>query len=266
MLLKIAHTTRYTYDAPVPYGMQQVRLTPKTRASQKIIDWSVDTEGGQVQLQFEDQHRNTVLLVVFEPDRSEITIRCTGEVETSDSSGVMGEHRGYAPLWYFKRTTDLTRAGRGVKALAAAVDNAGDDAIAQLHALSTEVLTRVAYEPGETHVSTSAERVLEQGKGVCQDHVHVFLSAARLLGFPARYVSGYLMMNDRVAQDATHAWAEVYVKNVGWIGFDISNAISPDERYVCAATGLDYLEAAPVSGMRLGDGNESLYVDLQVQQ
>ena len=266
MLLNIAHTTRYTYDQPVPYGMQQVRLTPKTRTSQKIIDWSVETDGGEVQLEFEDQHRNTVLLVVFEPDRTETVIRCTGQVETSDSSGVMGEHRGFAPLWYFKRTTDLTRPGARVKALADAVRGHGEDAIAQLHALSGEISNQVTYEPGRTHVGTTAEGVLEQAKGVCQDHVHVFLSAARVIGFPARYVSGYLMMNDRIAQDATHAWAEVYVDNVGWIGFDISNAISPDERYVCAATGLDYLEAAPVSGMRLGDGNESLYVDLQVQQ
>ncbi len=266
MLLNIAHTTRYTYDAPVPYGMQQVRLTPKTRASQKIIDWQVDTEGGEVQLQFEDQHRNTVLLVVFEPDLQEIVIRCTGQVETTNSTGVMGEHRGYAPLWYFKRTTDLTQPGARVKALADGVDTKDGDAIAQLHGLSNEIAAQVSYQPGQTHVRTSAELVLQHGKGVCQDHVHVFLSAARLLGYPARYVSGYLMMNDRVDQDATHAWAEIHVNGLGWVGFDVSNAISPDERYVCAATGLDYLEAAPVSGMRLGDGHESLYVDVQVQQ
>ena len=143
---------------------------------------------------------------------------------------------------------------------------AGKDAIGQLHALSNEISSKVAYQSGQTNVGTTAELVLQHAKGVCQDHVHVFLSAARLMGYPARYVSGYLMMNDRVEQDATHAWAEVYVEGLGWVGFDVSNAISPDERYVCAATGLDYVEAAPVSGMRLGDGNESLYVNLQVQQ
>ncbi len=266
MLLKIAHTTRYSYDTPVPYGMQQVRLTPKARAGQRVIDWTVETEGGNVELQFEDQHRNTVLLVVFEPERQEIVIRCSGNIETTNNTGVMGEHRGYAPLWYFKRATDLTQPGKRVKALVKSAQPSGDDAISQLHALSNEISSQVAYQPGHTHVGTTAELVLQHGKGVCQDHVHVFLSAARLLGYPARYVSGYLMMNDRVDQDATHAWAEVHVQGLGWVGFDVSNAISPDERYVCAATGLDYLEAAPVSGMRLGEGNESLYVDLQVQQ
>jgi len=86
------------------------------------------------------------------------------------------------------------------------------------------------------------------------------------LGYPARYAGGYLMMNDRIQQDAGHAWAEVHVENIGWVGFDISNAISPDSRYVRVATGLDYREAAPVSGMRFGASSESLDVSIQVQQ
>ena len=86
------------------------------------------------------------------------------------------------------------------------------------------------------------------------------------MGFPARYVSGYLMMDDRVDQDASHAWAEVHVDGIGWVGFDVANSISPDERYVRVATGLDYVEAAPISGMRHGDGDERMVVTLQVQQ
>jgi transglutaminase-like putative cysteine protease len=83
---------------------------------------------------------------------------------------------------------------------------------------------------------------------------------------PARYVSGYLMMNDRVHQDASHAWAEAHVEGVGWVGFDVSNGISPDARYVRVATGLDYREAAPISGLRFGQGGEALSIDIQVQQ
>ena len=124
----------------------------------------------------------------------------------------------------------------------------------------------IQYEPGWTDVDTKAEDALERGHGVCQDHAHVFIAAARLLGYPARYAGGYLMMNDRIHQDAGHAWAEVYVEGLGWVGFDISNAISPDSRYVRVATGLDYREAAPVSGMRFGAASESLDVSIQVQQ
>ena len=78
--------------------------------------------------------------------------------------------------------------------------------------------------------------------------------------------SGYLMMNDRIDQDASHAWAEAHIGGLGWVGFDVSNGISPDERYVRIATGLDYRGAAPVSGMRMGTSGESMIVSVQVQQ
>ncbi len=266
MQLTISHKTRYVYDEPVPYGMQQVRLTPKQRATQEIINWQVEIDGGREELKFEDQHRNTVLLVLFEADRREFNVNCSGEVVTKDTNGILGEQRGFAPEWYFQRDTALTRAGPNVRKLIKTVSGTDETGVGLLHALSSEIGAQVSYQIGETHVGTTAENALADGKGVCQDHVHVFLSAARIMGFPARYVSGYLMMNDRVEQDATHAWAEAHVGGLGWVGFDVANGISPDERYVCAATGLDYREAGPGSGMRLGDGGESLYVDVQVQQ
>ena len=266
MRLKISHTTRYSYDAPVPFVLQQVRLTPKDRSQQSVVNWTLEIDGGEEQLRFEDQHRNTVILVTFEPGRQEATFHCTGEVDTTDTGGVVGETRGHAPLWLFKRETALTAPGPGLRRLAKSIEPEMDDPLTAMHSLSAKIHEMVQYEIGETTVGTTAEQALENGRGVCQDHVHVFLSAARLLDVPARYVSGYLMMNDRVEQDATHAWAEAYIKGLGWVGFDIANGICPDERYVCVATGLDYGEAAPVSGMRLGEGNESLYVNVHVQQ
>jgi len=115
-------------------------------------------------------------------------------------------------------------------------------------------------------VDWTAEDALEAGHGVCQDHAHSFIACCRYMDIPARYVSGYLMMDDRIDQDATHAWAEAYVEGLGWVGFDVSNGISPDTRYVRVATGLDYAEAAPVSGTRFGSAGEALAVQVQVQQ
>jgi transglutaminase-like putative cysteine protease len=92
------------------------------------------------------------------------------------------------------------------------------------------------------------------------------IAVARYAGFPARYVSGYLKLDDRIDQDASHAWAEVHLPTLGWVGFDVSNGISPDERYARLAIGCDASDAAPVKGMRMGDGDESLIVTLQVQQ
>jgi transglutaminase-like putative cysteine protease len=89
---------------------------------------------------------------------------------------------------------------------------------------------------------------------------------ARATGIPARYVSGYLMMPDIEIQAASHAWAEAHISGLGWIGFDAANNKCPDEHYVRVAVGLDYRDAAPVSGIRLGDGNEQLAVNLKVEQ
>ena len=266
MRLTISHKTRYHYDEPVHYALQQLRLTPKPRAGQKVLSWKTNIEGGVKQLEYDDQHNNHVELVSFDDGRSDITIHCEGVVETADNSGIVGVHGGFAPLWLFLRSPPLTRAGNNVRKLvkAAGGDFSGD--VDRLHALSAEIGRTVEYETGRTSASTTAEETLDAGHGVCQDHTHVFVAAARLMGFPARYVSGYLMMDDRVDQDAAHAWAEAYVDGIGWIGFDVSNGICPDERYVRVATGLDYMEAAPISGMRLGDSKESMVVTLQVQQ
>lgn len=265
MRLKISHRTSYQYDTPVPYALQQLRKTPKSRNGQSILSWETRLEGARMELEFDDMHMNHVQLISFEPDATEIAIHCEGEVELEETHGIIGKHQGYVPMWLFLRTTPLTKPGAGVRQLVQELGEGGTS-LDSLHALSTHVLDRVTYQTGQTHAASTAEEVIETGKGVCQDHAHVFIAAARLMGVPARYVSGYLMMDDRVDQDAAHAWVEAHVEGLGWVGFDVSNGISPDMRYVRVATGLDYSEAAPVSGMRFGSGEERMQVALQVQQ
>lgn len=266
MRLSISHTTEYTYDQPVAYSLLQARLTPKSRAGQKILNWKTEVDGGDVQLAFDDEHANRVHLLSMDSGETSIRIHTEGEVETADLSGVIGQHGGHAPLWLFRRSTPLTKPGTGTRQLAKAIASQYDSEINQLHALSAAVLDQVTYETGRTDAETTAEQALAAGHGVCQDHAHIFLTCARLMGYPARYVGGYLMMNDRVDQDAGHAWAEAHIAGIGWVGFDISNGISPDARYLRVATGLDYRDCAPITGLRLGEGVESLSVTIQVEQ
>lgn len=266
MLLKISHKTSYNYDAPLDYALQQARLTPKSRAGQSVLNWRIKLEGARQELEFDDENNNLVTLLSIEPGRSSFDILCEGEVEVNDNAGIVGMHGGYAPLWYFKRPTLLTKIGSNIKGLVKALGSDFESDTAKFHALSNLIASKVAYQTGSTNVTTSSEDALKNASGVCQDHAHIFISAARELGYPARYVSGYLMMNDRIDQEATHAWAEVYLKDLGWIGFDVSNGISPDDRYIRVATGLDYREAAPVSGLRFGNSSESMIVSVQVQQ
>lgn len=266
MRLKIAHLTRYEFAEPAIYGLQQIRLVPKTRRGQDVEDWSVSVEGGREQVHFVDQFNNQTLLIGLEEGANELVIRAEGTVITQDESGVVGEHGGWTPLWLYRRRTPLTTPGEAIRAINARLDGTYENDVARLHALMMKISEMVRYEAGTTGVATSAEKAAATGSGVCQDHTQIFITCARLLGYPARYVSGYLMMNDRVQQDASHAWAEAYVEGLGWVGFDVSNAISPDARYVAVATGLDYIDAAPISGLSFGSAQQGLEVSVQVQQ
>jgi len=266
MRLKILHTTTYHYERPVTYGLQQLRLIPKSRTGQTVLSWAMEIEGGHVETEFTDHHQNRVSLIAFDAQASSIVVHCEGDVETADTAGVTGRHGGFAPLWFFQQSTDLTRAGLRVRALTKGLKEEEPEDIPRLHALAARIIAAVPYEIGMTQATTTAEEAVEAGGGVCQDHAQIFVAAARAMGYPARYVSGYLLMSDRVHQDASHAWAEVHIEPLGWVGFDVSNGYSPDERYVRVATGLDYRDAAPVSGLRYGSAGEAMSIDIQVQQ
>ncbi len=270
MRLAIRHTTHYTFSEPVVHALQRLRLTPKETQGQSILDWQMDYENAYAELEHEDQHFNTVSLISVEPGSREVTVTCRGTVETRDSAGVIGRHSGHLPLWSFLGQTKLTKPGVKLRALVRELSDGSDEnqqsKLDFLHALSAKIREHVAYRTGTTAVNTTAEEALDAGEGVCQDHTHIFLGAARAADIPARYVSGYLMMNDRIDQEATHAWAEAHIDGLGWVGFDISNGISPDPRYIRVATGRDYREAAPVTGISFGSAEHVLTVNVAVEQ
>ncbi|PSJ59986.1 transglutaminase family protein [Kumtagia ephedrae] len=264
MRLKITHRTEYSYDVPVQYGLQRLRLVPQSGPTQAVVSWALEIAGAREEVRFADQFGNETRLVSVEGEPHGVSVEAGGIVETFDTSGIVGPHQGFAPLWLFARETALTVAADGIAALADAVAPASE--VDRLHALMDAVADKVAYVPGSTHAGTNAEEAIALGKGVCQDQAHVFIAAARRLGYPARYVSGYLLLDGTVDQVASHAWAEAHVEALGWVAFDVANRISPDERYVRLAVGRDYREAMPVSGIRLGQAAEALAVHITVEQ
>ncbi|MFM2020787.1 MAG: hypothetical protein RJB02_495 [Pseudomonadota bacterium] len=266
MQIAIRHTTHYRFDRPLVHGMQQLRLTPQSEAGQSVTDWRISLSGAQIEADYEDQNRNRTTLASALPGTTEIAITCEGIVDTRDCGGIVGPHSGFMPLWLYCNQTPLTAPGPKMRALAASLKSESSGSLDLLHRLSAKILAAVRYEIGHTTASTLAEHALAAGHGVCQDHAHVFIGCARVLGIPARYVSGYLMMNDRIDQEAGHGWAEAHVDGLGWVGFDISNGICPDERYVRIATGRDYRDAAPVNGVSYGAGESLLAVSLAVEQ
>ena len=142
---------------------------------------------------------------------------------------------------------------------------AGRSALEGLHSLMTEIHARVAYEIGATHAHTTAAEAFADGRGVCQDHAHIFLAAARSAGIPARYVTGYLVTGMGASSTAAHAWAEALVPDLGWVGFDPANAKSPTDNYVRVAAGLDAAGVAPIRGSRRGGDAERMRVEVRVE-
>ncbi len=264
--LLISHETHYRFDRPVTYALQRLKLRPKDNAGQSVIDWNLDIDGGQIQSACEDAHLNHVALVSVDSGRTEVTIKCSGTVETQNGDGIIGKHRGHIPLWCFLKPTRLTTAGKAVAKMLGNFRIDATNELGGLHALSDIIRETLPYEDGHTNANSSAEQALGLGKGVCQDHAHIFIAAARSLGIPARYVSGYLLMEGVTEQSASHAWAEAHIEPLGWVGFDISNGYSPDQRYVRVATGFDYSDAAPITGLSFGAHDESMVVSLRVEQ
>ena len=262
MRLSIHHVTSYRFAEPVRFGLQQVRKTPKTTPYQTVLNWRTEVTGGRKELIFEDHHNNTTELVSFDSATMRLDVLSEGEVEVRDTHGIIGAHRGPAPLWLYERVTPRTEARERVRALLRGLPEG--TTLDRLHRLCAMIGAAVPYETGVSEPTWSAEETLAAGRGVCQDHAHVFIACARHMGLAARYVSGYLLMDGQTDQTAMHAWGEAWIDELGWVGFDVSNAISPDARYVRVATGLDYSDASPVTGTRVGGQAETLDVGIRV--
>ncbi len=139
------------------------------------------------------------------------------------------------------------------------------DPLEMAHRLSEAVADTIAYRPGTTNAHTTAAEAVAQGEGVCQDHAHALLALARHNGMPARYVSGYLhATSDGSLHEAAHAWAEVWIKGLGWVGFDAANRCCADDRYIRLGSGADAQDAAPIRGIARGPGSENLEVAVAV--
>ncbi len=264
MLLNIRHLTEFRYASPVAGGRMKLRMTPWAGAGQVVKRREISLDGCSLLASFRDHFGNSVELVEVEAGRQKLAVQMQATVETSDDLGLGFADPQEDPPPIYRLETSLTQSGTAIKRLADRIAGADLQDPATLHQLSEHVRSTVPYRPGSTSVRTTAEEAAALGAGVCQDHAHIFVSAARLLGLHARYISGYLKMENCVDQQAMHAWAEVYIRDLGWTGFDISNGTSPVESHSRIAAGRDYADAAPITGVVRGGGEETMSVTISV--
>ena len=266
MLLTVDHVTLYRYSQPVRGVVQSHRLTPSDFEGQRIVNWNVTVSDGLRGGQFRDGAGDLVQGWSIQGPVSEIAVSVRGSVETFDTAGILRGHKERVPPQCYLESTAITMADLALSELSDSADAAGGGLNAA-HRLATLVADSIAYCSGSTQSATTASEALAQGKGVCQDQAHALLAMARRAGIPARYVSGYLHSStDGTPHEAAHAWAELWLPDLGWVGFDPANRCCPDDRYIRLGSGLDALDAAPIKGIARGRGAESLDVRLAVQQ
>ena len=265
MRIRVEYETTYEYASSPRSVMQVLRLTPRGHEGQRVAHWRVQVDGDARLRRSEDALGNVVHTFTLLKPAPKLVISVHGEVSTTDTAGVIRGSLEPFPPSVFLRETDLTTPDDPIRAFAHdAMSGVGDDALSRLHALMQAVNTGVRFDTGWTDTATTAAETLKLGHGVCQDISHLFVASARVLGLPARYVSGHLVRTDGdVDQTAAHAWAEAWVPELGWVGFDGANGVCPTDAYIRVAVGLDYRGAAPVRGSRIGGGAEAMSVKVR---
>ena len=271
MRLSVRHNTRYTFETPVRQLIQVQRLWPSETASQQIVSWTVSTTDSVYGAGHRDGAGDWFETVSVRGPVSQVDVLVEGIVSTTETAGVLRDHREKIRPSSYLRSSHRTEPDASLKVLAAdAAKDAGEGTLSLAHALSEAVADAISYVPGETQAHTTAAEALAGGAGVCQDHTHALIAVAIASNLPARYVSGYLMATegDAVAMsEAGHAWAEIFVEGLGWVGFDPSNRCCPDDRYVRLGSGFDSVDAAPIRGLVLGNNtDEEMTVEVVVQE
>jgi len=255
--LHIRHLTTYAYDRPVGRAAQLVRLFPRAHAALDILSWRVTVAGRTLKPSL-DGLGNGYALAVTRKSVSETAILVQGDVSTHETDGILDGVPDPLPPLYYLRTTALTDPDADIRKLAEDAARSDDPA----RALMGLVNAQIAFQPGATTTGVTAAEAYARRAGVCQDHAHITLAAARAAGIPARYVSGYLHTG-KSDEPASHAWVEIRVGD-HWLGIDPANGVIVNERYVRVAAGLDYEDVAPVRGVRLGGAAERLSVHVDV--
>jgi transglutaminase-like putative cysteine protease len=268
MRVLVSHQTTYRYAKPAGSVIQVLRLTPRNHEGQYVARWRIEVSADCRLDQHEDAFGNITHAFTADGPFNELKVLVEGEVETRDTEGVVHDAVERFPPSLFLRETRLTCPDDAIIGFAAAARQAsGDNVLKLMHLMLDRLHGGMQFDTSPTESTTTAAEAFALKRGVCQDLSHIFITAARSLGIPARYVGGYFHRNDGVIeQDAGHAWTEVFVPDLGWVAFDPTNGICATDAHVRVAVGLDYLGAAPVRGTRYGGAGETLAVKVLVDQ
>jgi len=268
MRLHIEHQTIFTYDQPVREAIGEARLRPRDEAGQHCLSFRITTDPVTPINMVADRFGNAIHCYSVLPLHTRNLVLATSVVETSaaplieaQSLTLLEQHDFLSASPYIPHTGELDAFARSHAPGGTAAEEAA-------WALSAAIYASCEYEPGSTDISTTADAVLAGRRGVCQDFAHLLIALCRCLGLPARYVSGYLHDTAQPpdAIVASHAWAEVFLADRGWLGLDPTHNRTTGSDYVRLAIGRDYADATPVRGVYTGGAHETLEVQVRMRE
>jgi transglutaminase-like putative cysteine protease len=280
VMYTIKHLTRFRYSSPVSESVMEVRMQPRRDEAQHCLSFELTTQPSARITVSRDYLGNIIHHFDLLRPHSELTITARALVSTSAAPvtaqlrpgdwgalDALVEEGDYVDMLIpsqFARPTPLLRQ------LAHEFDlRRRDDPLSLLQEISSRMHASFTYAPQSTRVDSPIDVALGQRSGVCQDYAHIMIALVRDLGVPARYVSGYLYQRRGSANSemaaATHAWVEVLLPGLGWVGFDPTNDTPVAERHIRVAVGRDYADVPPTRGVYKGQADTELGVAVQVQ-
>lgn len=275
----IRHTTRFRYSTPIAQSVMELRMQPRTEAAQRCLNFNIALNPKARLLSYRDYLGNTVHHFDIPGQHNELLIAMEALVEMKPiapspaalshsawdavDAVTLAHYDMLQPSHYTHPTPLLDDLAAELRA------ERRDDPLSLLREINSGIYQAFEYMPQTTGVDSPIDDALRARQGVCQDFTHIMLALVRRLGIPCRYVSGYLFHRkdgsaDRSAQDATHAWVEALLPEIGWLGFDPTNNLLCGERHIRAAVGRDYADVPPTRGVFKGVAETELSVGVSV--
>src|SRR3984957_13011000 len=280
MFYSIRHITRFRYSAPVRESVMELRMQPRSEGPQTLRRFQIATNPRAQLYAYTDHLGNAVYHFNLLREHEELRIEAQAVVELGifpqwpeKLDGLeWGRYNNYnmtddhfdmlGPSKFARLSPELVTFMK-----IADLEKPVGDPMTAIKTLTRAIYDSFEYESGITEVHSPIETALRERRGVCQDFAHIMIAIARAWGIPTRYVSGYMYHRgnkDRSGADATHAWVEVYLPSLGWVGFDPTNNIQAGERHIRAAVGRDYDDVPPTRGTFKGDAESELAISVSV--
>jgi len=264
MRIRVSHQIVHRFAPPARTINQILRLTPLSFESQYVLRWRLAIDADGALRESEDAHGNAVASYSHHGRIDRVAISVAGEVETSDAAGVVRGAAERLPPEMYLRDSPLAQVNGALRDFAADAMQGAADPLESMHRLMAAVHETIVGQPDEKDVAGSAIEAFALRRGQARDFARIFIACARWRGVPARFVAGY-RADDAAGRTGAHEWAEAHIPTLGWVAFDPTVPICPDDRYVRVAVGFDGQDSASVRSAHSG-GEEQIEAAVHVDQ